>query len=42
MKVYVKVVTFARFDVDVILIILVVARGSDERVGFRVHRGGCS
>jgi len=42
LQVDVQVVSFARIGVDVILIILVVASGSNEHVGFRVHCGGCS
>lgn len=38
----IEVVSFARIGVDVILKVLAVVSGSNEHVGFRVHRCGCS
>jgi len=42
LKINVEVVSFARVGVHIVLKVLVVASGSDECVGFRVHRGRCS
>lgn len=37
MKVYIEVVGLARFDVDIVVKVLVVTRGSDKCVSFRVQ-----
>lgn len=41
MKVHIEVVDFTRPDVDIVIIVLVLAGSSDERIGFRLHDGGC-
>ena len=39
MKVYVEIVAFAGFDIDIIIKVLVVAGASDKRISFRVSHG---